>query len=91
MTTILSDIFGDTAIFNIDSAYSDSTLRGYIEPNTTKRAALQQIAFALGAVVDTSGTDKIKIFHRLLITARLYQQLRPIQEVMLKNLILLQR
>ncbi|MBP3480166.1 MAG: hypothetical protein J6K66_01005 [Clostridia bacterium] len=62
LTTILSDIFGDTAIFNIDSAYSDSTLRGYIEPNTTKRAALQQIAFALGAVVDTSGTDKIKIF-----------------------------
>ena len=62
LTTILTSVFGDTSIFDIDDAYTGATLRGYIEPETTQREALQQIAFALGAVVDTSGSDKVKIF-----------------------------
>lgn len=62
LTDILAAIFGDTVSFDIDPAFADSTLRGYIEAGTTMRAALQQIAFALGAVVDTSGSDKVRLF-----------------------------
>lgn len=61
LTDILAEIFGDISVFDIAPDYSESTLRGYIEPGT-KRTALQQIAFALGAVVDTSGTDKVEIY-----------------------------
>lgn len=58
---ILAEVFGDTFTFDIDAAYTGSTLRGYIEPGT-KRDALKQIAFALGAVADTSGSDKIRLY-----------------------------
>ena len=61
LTAMLTEIFGDLIYFDISPEYSASTLRGYIEPGT-KRTALQQIAFALGAVVDTSATDKVKIY-----------------------------
>lgn len=61
LTSILSSVFGDVKYFDISPEYSASTLRGFIEPGT-KRTALQQIAFALGAVVDTSGTDKVKLY-----------------------------
>ena len=62
LATILSTVFGNIVTFDIDPAFSNATLRGYIEPGTTMRSALQQICFALGAVVDTSGTNKVKIF-----------------------------
>lgn len=62
LTTILNDVFGGTYEFDIDPVYQNSTLRGYIKPDITQREALQHIAFALGAVVDTSGTNKIRIF-----------------------------
>lgn len=58
---MLAEVFGDTKYFDVSPEYAESTLKGYIEPGT-KRTALQQIAFALGAVVDTSGTDKVKIY-----------------------------
>lgn len=61
LTSMLSEIFGDSVKFDIADTYTSSKLRGYIEPGT-KRAALQQIAFALGACVDTSGTSEIKIY-----------------------------
>lgn len=61
LTTVLSDVFGDISIFEIDSVFANSTLRGYIPPGK-KREALQHIVFALGAVVDTSGSEYIKIF-----------------------------
>ena len=61
LTSILAAVFGDVKYFDISPEYASSTLRGFIEPGT-KRTALQQIAFALGAVVDTSGTDKVKIY-----------------------------
>ena len=61
LTEILADVFGDIFEFDIDPYYETATLRGYIAPGT-KRAALQQIAFDLGAVVDTSGTNKIRIY-----------------------------
>ena len=62
LTTILSDVFGDMYEFDIDAAYKNSTLRGYIEPDKKQREVLQQIAFVLGAVVDTTGTHKIRLF-----------------------------
>ena len=62
LTTVLQDVFGGAYEFDIDPVYANSTLRGYIEPNKKQREALQQIAFALGAVVDTSGTNKIRLF-----------------------------
>lgn len=61
LTDILAEIYGDLYYFDIAPEYAESTLAGYIEPGT-KRTALQQIAFALGAVVDTSGTDIVKIY-----------------------------
>ncbi len=62
LTTVLNDVFGGVYEFDIDPVYKDATLRGFIEPDKKQREALQQIAFALGAVVDTSGTNKIRIF-----------------------------
>lgn len=59
--TIIDDVIAGAFEIEIDAALAGSTLRGHI-PKGTKRAALQQIAFALGACVDTAGTDKIKIF-----------------------------
>lgn len=61
LETMLLEVFGENIAFDVDPAFANSTLRGYIEPGT-KRAALQQIAFALGAIVDTSGTNKIRLF-----------------------------
>ena len=37
----------------MDDAYKDTAVSGYL-PICSKRAALQQLAFAIGAVVDTS-------------------------------------
>ena len=62
LTTILNDVFAGAYEFDIDPAYKDSTLRGFIEPNKKQREALQHIAFALGAVVDTTASRKIRIF-----------------------------
>lgn len=62
LTTILNDVFGGAYVFDIDPAYKNSTLRGFIKPDIKQREALQHIAFALGAVVDTTGTNKIRIF-----------------------------
>lgn len=61
VATILDDVIGGAFEIDLAPAYANSTLRGYIEPGT-KREALQQVAFALGACVDTSGTSKIKVF-----------------------------
>lgn len=62
LTEILSTAIKSPVTFEIDTAYQNSTLRGYIQPNIKEREALQQIAFALGAVVDTSNSRAIRIF-----------------------------
>lgn len=61
LTDILAEVFGDVSVFDVAEEYAGSTLRGHV-PAGTKRAALQHIAFALGAVVDTAGTEKVRIF-----------------------------
>lgn len=60
--TLLNDVIGGLFDIELDAVYEGATLRGYIEPDLTRREALQHIAFALGACVDTSGTKAIKIF-----------------------------
>ena len=61
LTTILNDVIGGLFTVEIDPMFSASKLKGYI-PECTRREALQYVAFALGAVVDTSGTRKIRIY-----------------------------
>ena len=61
LDAILSEVFGNTFEFDVDPAFASAKLRGFIEPGT-KRDALRSIAFSIGAVVDTAGTRKIKIF-----------------------------
>lgn len=46
----------------IDESLASETLTGYILSKVSKREALRQICFALGACVSTMGTDSIKIF-----------------------------
>ena len=47
--------------YELDAALATESISGYL-PIDTRRTALQQIAFAVGAVVDCSRSDKIKIF-----------------------------
>ena len=58
---VLNDIISGAFEIELAEALKGSTIRGYM-PECTKREALQQVAFALGAVIDTSGTEKIKLF-----------------------------
>ena len=60
--TLLDDVIGGLFEYELDTALQGKTLKGYIPPEITRREALQHIAFAVGAVVDTTGTRKIKIF-----------------------------
>lgn len=58
---VIGDIVGDAFEVDIDETLAAKTLRGLI-PEGTRREALQQAAFAAGAVVDTSRTHKIRFF-----------------------------
>lgn len=60
-SAVISDIVSGAFEVDIASDLSAKTVRGYI-PAGTRRGALQQVAFAAGAVVDTSRTEKIKFF-----------------------------
>ena len=46
---------------DMETSLQSVTVKGVIT-GQTRRGALQQLCFALGAVADTSGTDEIKIF-----------------------------
>lgn len=62
LTTVLSEVFGDVLIFDIDKAFKSSTIKGFLPPDITHREALRQIAFSLGAVVEATGANKIHLF-----------------------------
>jgi hypothetical protein len=62
VAVIAADVVGDAFEVVLAPELVGRTLRGLIMPEKTRREALQQIAFALGACVDTSGTNKIKMF-----------------------------
>lgn len=53
----LADIL-DGRTFILDAAFAGQTVTGYL-PVCTRREALQQLAFALGAMVTTQGTEAI--------------------------------
>ena len=60
--SVISKIFsGEDFSFTLDESFKNIQLYGYI-PYTTKRNALVQIAFAIGAVVDTSNTEGVLIY-----------------------------
>lgn len=62
VTDIIAQIFdGEDFNYLLDDVFDGITLNGYI-PYTTKRTALMQIAFAIGAVVDTSNYDGVVIY-----------------------------
>ncbi len=52
---------GANAEYELDSSLANKVLSGII-PVCTNREALQQVAFAIGAIVDCSRTHKIKIY-----------------------------
>lgn len=59
---VIREIFmGEDFECMIDESYSNTRIYGYI-PYTTKRNALQQIAFAIGAIVDTSNLEYVAIY-----------------------------
>ncbi len=57
----LEEIFGGYFELDLDPELEGEALTGYI-PNVTRREAAQQVAIAARAVIDTSGTSKIKVF-----------------------------
>lgn len=62
VSAVVAEIFaGEDINYLLDATFENVELHGYI-PYTTKRAALQQIAFAIGAVVDTSNYDGVIIY-----------------------------
>jgi len=58
---LLEDILGGHFRLELDAALSEVPITGYL-PAGSRRQALQQVAFALCAMVDTSGTDAIRVY-----------------------------
>lgn len=62
VSDILSGIMaGEGITYFLDDVYAGTTVSGYL-PICTKRAALQQLAFAIGALVDTSYDRQLYIY-----------------------------
>lgn len=60
--TLIDDIFSGLNIpYQLDEDLASQTITGYL-PIMTCREALMQVAFALGAVVDTSKSEFVEIF-----------------------------
>lgn len=59
---LLVEIFDIAKVpYIIDEIFKNKTVSGYIK-YTTCREALKQVAFAIGACVDTSNSEKVKVF-----------------------------
>jgi len=58
---LLEDILGGHFGLELDAALSAVPVTGYI-PDGSRRQALQQVVFALGAMVDTSGSEAIRVY-----------------------------
>lgn len=59
---LLDEIFAVAKVpYSISSGFENVSVTGYI-PYTTCREALMQVIFAMGAVADTSNSDKVNIF-----------------------------
>lgn len=58
---LLEDILGGHFRLELDAALAAAPVTGYL-PGGSRRQALQQVAFALCAMVDTSGTDAVRVY-----------------------------
>jgi hypothetical protein len=59
---LMADILTDAGFgYDIDSSYAAIPVYGWL-PISSHREALQQVAFAVGAVVDTSRSDIIRVY-----------------------------
>lgn len=58
---LLLDILGGHFHLDLDATMAAAPITGYL-PEGTRRKALQQVAFALCAMVDTSGTDAVRVY-----------------------------
>ena len=60
-SSVVNEIVEGAFEVNIETALSSVAIKGYI-PDGTRREALQQAAFIVGAAVDTSKSNKIRFF-----------------------------
>lgn len=58
---LLEEIIDGHFELKLDGALAAVGVSGYIPP-VSRRQALQQVAFALGAIIDTSGTEAIRVY-----------------------------
>lgn len=58
---LLEEILDGHFALELDTTLVSAPVNGYW-PGGTRREALQQVAFALGAVVDTSGTGAVRVY-----------------------------
>lgn len=59
---LIDEIFSVAKVpYGVEIGFGDIVVSGYI-PYTTCREALMQVIFAIGAVADTSNSDKVNIF-----------------------------
>ena len=62
VSEILDNIMeGEGIAYFLDDAYKETRISGYL-PVTSKRSALQQLAFAIGALVDTSYDRQLYVY-----------------------------
>ena len=59
ITSVLEDIL-DGFSFELHNTFAEITITGYL-PICTRREALQQLAFAIGAIITTQGSNAIRI------------------------------
>lgn len=58
---LLLDILGGHFALEMDASLLAATVTGYL-PGGSRRQALQQVAFAIMAIVDTSGSNAIRVY-----------------------------
>lgn len=58
---LLEDILGGHFVLELDAALTAAPVSGYL-PEGSRRQALQQVAFSLRAMVDTSGSDAVRVY-----------------------------
>ncbi len=66
LSELLSEILGEWS-FSVDSKFKSIKINGYL-PICTQREALQQVAFAIGAVITTQGSSKIRFLKPATVT-----------------------
>lgn len=58
--TLLTEIVNGAFDLDVDPSFASATVTGLI-PDGSRRSAFQQVAFVIGAMVDTAGTKKIRV------------------------------